>query len=239
MRTNIEHKRALVTGASRGIGLTITESLLEEGCAVIGISKNPFVSSELMSLVERFEDKLIVIASNLNSEKDVHQLCVTVEDWFGGLDIIVNNAGIFHFETLSDSTEEMLTESFSVNIFAPFRICKYFAPLMIEQNWGRIINICSSSAYNGGGTPKHCIYSATKHALLGFSRSLDEELRDFNIRVGTVSPGGVNTDMVMNRTDIPKSTLMNPEDVAEAVMYLITSEGQGIVYEMRLWRMHR
>jgi short-subunit dehydrogenase len=75
--------------------------------------------------------------------------------------------------------------------------------------------------------------------LLGFSRALDDELREYNIRVGTVSPAGVRTDMVAERFDIDHTTFMSPDEVAEAVMYLVTADGPGIVYEMRIWRMNR
>ena len=110
---------------------------------------------------------------------------------------------------------------------------------MVKNKWGRIINICSSSSYNGGGGPKHCVYSSTKHALLGFSRALDEEYRLKNIRIGTVSPAGVKSKMTSSRKDILQSSLMESKEVTEAIMYLLLSSGKGIVYEMRIWRMLR
>lgn len=239
MKIDIKGKKALVTGASRGIGRTITESLLEAGAVVTGTARQPARLNALAKDLVTYKDRFSVISADLGEEEDVQRLCETVQQRMGGLDIIVNNVGVFYFELLSGSTDEMLTYSFSVNVFAPFRICRYFAPSMIQKRWGRIINICSSSAYFGGGTPRHCIYSATKHALLGFSRALDEELREYNIRVGTVSPAGVATDMIAERKDLDPASLMSPIDVAEAVMYLVTSDGSGIVYEVRIWRMHR
>lgn len=239
MKIDIKGKKALVTGASRGIGRTITESLLEAGAVVTGTARQPAGLNALAKDLVTYKDRFSVISADLGEQEDVQRLCETVQQRTGGLDIIVNNVGVFYFELLSGSTDEMLTYSFSVNVFAPFRICRYFAPSMIQKRWGRIINICSSSAYSGGGTPRHCIYSATKHALLGFSRALDEELREYNIRVGTVSPAGVATDMIAEREDLDPASLMSPIDVAEAVMYLVTSDGSGIVYEVRIWRMHR
>lgn len=239
MKIDIKGKKALVTGASRGIGKAITESLLEAGAIVIGTAKDPGRLNALVNDFITYKDRFSVISADLSQRENVQRLCETVQQRTGDLDIIVNNAGVFHFELLSDSTDELLTYSFSVNVFAPFRICRYTVPSMIQKKWGRIINICSSSAYFGGSTPRHCIYSATKHALLGFSRALDEELRKHNIRVGTVSPAGVATDIIAERKDLDPASLMSPADVAEAVMYLVTSDGPGIVYEIRLWRMHR
>ena len=77
----------------------------------------------------------------------------------------------------------MLQSSYEVNVFAPFKISRQFVPAMIKKKWGRIINICSSSSYFGGGTPRHCLYTGTKHALLGFSKALDDELREYNIHL--------------------------------------------------------
>ena len=94
-------------------------------------------------------------------------------------------------------------------------------------------------ALTGGGTAGHTVYSSTKHALLGFSRALDEEVRNFNIRVGTISPAGVATEMVKNRTDLDQNSMMSTTEVADAVLYLLKSQGKGIVYEMRMWRMLR
>ena len=239
MKIDIKGKKALVTGASRGIGKAIAGLLLEAGAVVVGTARDPKRLGDFTREFESYKDQLTVIPADLNKREEIERLCKTVDEQIGDLDIIVNNAGVFHFELLSGLTEEMLTSGFAVNVFAPIRICKYFVPSMVQNKWGRVINICSSSAYTGGGTPRHCIYSSTKHALLGFSRALDEELREHNIRVGIVSPAGVATDMIKGRKDLNPDSFMSSKDVAEAVMYLVTSDGPGIVYEMYMHRMHR
>ena len=166
-------------------------------------------------------------------------LCENISQEVGALDIIVNNAGILHLENIENSSDELLRKSFEVNFFAPFAISRYFSPQVKENKSGVIINMCSSSSYTGGGASGHTIYASTKHALLGLTRSLDEELREHNIRIGSVSPAGVSTDMMMGRGDLDHSTFMTVDEVAEAVMFLINSKGQGIVYEMRMWRKDR
>jgi 3-oxoacyl-[acyl-carrier protein] reductase len=239
MKIDLKGKTALVTGASRGIGKVVTKYLLDAGAIVIGTAQNQSRLDALTKAFECYKDQFSVISADLTREEDVQFLCKSVLNHVENIDIIINNAGVLYFEYLAESSDEMLMNSFAVNVFAPFKICRYFVPQMIQRQWGRIINVCSSSAYFGGGTPKHCTYSATKHALLGFSRALDDELREHNIRIGTVSPAGVATDMVADREDLDSTTFMSPEDVAEAVMYLVTSDGPGIVYEIRMWRMHR
>ena len=111
--------------------------------------------------------------------------------------------------------------------------------LEIYEKIRGIINICSSSSYNGGGTFGHTIYSSSKHALLGFSKALDEEYRKKNIRVGTISPAGVVSGMTKNRKDIKKNSLISLNEVTRSIIYLITQKGKGIIYELRLWRMYR
>lgn len=238
-RADITNKIALVTGASRGIGREIVQDLLEAGAYVIAASKKSGWLSNLSKEYKKYSDKFIYVQVDLGVPSGVQILCRKIKKMNLTPDIIVNNAGVFYFKTLENSTERVLRESFEVNVFSPFFICHKFVPAMKIKKWGRIINICSSSAYTGGGVPGHCVYSATKHALLGFSRALDEEVRKDNIRIGTVSPAGVATDMLVDRVDLDQSTLMSASDVAEAVMYQITSDSPGILYEMRFWRMRR
>ena len=235
----MKDKICLVTGASRGIGKSLVERLLVSGAIVCATARNIEGLNQLKSDFLQFNEKLHIFPADLSSHTDVHSLCECVNKNIGDVDILVNNAGVLHLESLASSSEELLRVSFEVNVFAPFALTRYFSRSMVRKNNGAIINVCSSSSYTGGGAPEHCIYASTKHALLGFSRALDEELRSNNIRVGTVSPAGVCTEMMTDRTDLDHSTFMTADEVADAIMYLLKSDGQGIVYEMRMWRKSR
>ena len=235
----MKDKICLVTGASRGIGKSIVERLLVSGAIVCATARNIEGLNQLKSDLLQHKEKLHIFPADLSSHSDVHGLCESVSKNIGNVDILVNNAGVLHLEPLTSSSEELLRVSFEVNVFAPFALTRYFSRSMVRKNNGAIINVCSSSSYTGGGAPEHCIYASTKHALLGFSRALDEELRSNNIRVGTVSPAGVSTEMMTDRTDLDHSTFMTADEVADAIMYLLKSDGQGIVYEMRMWRKSR
>ena len=236
----LNNKIALVTGASRGIGKAIVLSLINANVQVIGTSLNKKKLDLFNNSLSIDQKKLFYpIAADLTKDNDINSLCKHIVTKFKSIDIIINNAGVLTFEFLQNINDEMLKESYEINVFAPFKLTRQFVPYMIKKQWGRIVNICSSSAYFGGGTPKHCLYVGTKHALLGFSRALDDELRQHNIRVGTVSPAGVNTEMISTRSDLEDASLMDPEEVAEAVMYLLAANGKGIVYEIRLWRFKR
>ena len=235
----MKDKICLVTGASRGIGKALVERLLASGAIVCATARNIEGLNQLKSDFLQYTEKLHIFPADLSSHSDVHRLCESVNKNIGNVDVLVNNAGVLYLKSLASSSEELLRVSFEVNVFAPFALAIYFSRSMVEKNKGAIINVCSSSSYTGGGAPKHCIYASTKHALLGFSRALDEELRSHNIRVGTVSPAGVSTEMMTDRADLDHSTFMTADEVADAVMFMLNSDGQGIVYEMRLWRKNR
>lgn len=235
----MKNKICLVTGASRGIGRSVVERLLASGAVVCATARNIDGLNRLKSDFSKYKEKLHVFQADLSSHSDVNKLCDSVRNDVGDIDVLVNNAGILHLESVDNSTEDLLRNSFEVNVFAPFALTRYFSRSMITKNKGAIINVCSSSSYTGGGAPGHCIYASTKHALLGFSRALDEELRSHNIRVGTVSPAGVATEMMTDRADLDHSTFMSSDEVADAIMYMLESDGQGIVYEMRMWRKNR
>jgi short-subunit dehydrogenase len=235
----MKNKICLITGATRGIGRSIVKRLLESGAIVCATSSNSQNLSNLKNDFDQYKENLHTFIADLSSTSDVNNLCESVSKKIGDIDILINNAGVLHLETLGNSSEQLLRNSFEVNFFAPFALTRYFSKSMVEKKQGCIINICSSSSYTGGGAPEHCIYASTKHALLGFSRALDEELRSSNIRVGTISPAGVSTDMMGDRADLDHTSFMTADEVASGVMFLLNSDGQGIVYEMRMWRKNR
>jgi short-subunit dehydrogenase len=231
-------KKCLVTGASRGIGKSIVKRLLESGAKVVASASNNEGLIALEAEFSNFSQNLITISADLSSTSDVDMLCRSVTTAVGNIDILINNAGILHLEDLHNCSEDLLRKSFEVNFFSAFALSRYFSESMIKNSSGIIINICSSSSYMVVA-PQHSIYASTKHALLGLTRALDEELRPHNIRVGSVSPAGVSTDMMSGRGDLDHSTFMSADDVASSVMVLVESDGPGIIYEMRMWRMNR
>ena len=239
MRKSLKNKKCLVTGASKGIGKSIVKKLLESDAIVIASSSNANNLEKIKKDFIEYEHNLFTYQADLSIPNEVQDLCKSIQKDMGGIEVLVNNAGILHLESLESSVDEILRRSFEVNYFSAFAICRFFAPQMVDNKEGVIINICSSSSYTGGDAPNHSIYASTKHALLGLTRALDEELREHNVRVGSVSPAGVYTDMMKNRTDLDHSSFMSADDVADAVMYLINSEGQGITYELRMWRLNR
>ena len=232
-------KLALVTGITGDLGLSISKTLSEQGIRIIGITSGSNKKDNIKKKIESNKNILEILTCDLSITEDVENTCRYIEKNYSCPDIIINNAAVFSLKNLEKFNVKEIISTYNINIIAPMIICKFFIENLKKRKWGSVINICSSSSYNGGGTKGHTVYSSTKHALLGFSRALDEEVRKSNIRVGTISPAGISTSMMKNRDDIDKDSLMTTQEVSEAILFLLKSQGKGIAYELRLWRMLR
>lgn len=235
----LENKIAFITGINGGIGIEIAKQLLKKNVKVIGLTSNEKNKKNIIHNLSSHENLVDIFSCNLINSQDVEKTCNMIFDNYGVPDFIINNAALLELKNLENFKLDDINSAFKVNVLSPIQICKFFIEGFKVRKSGSVINICSSSAYFGGGTAGHTVYASTKHALLGFSRALDEEVRDFNIRVGTISPAGVSTKMVKGRDDLDQDSMMSASEVADAVIYLLKSQGKGIVYEMRMWRMHR
>jgi short-subunit dehydrogenase len=226
-------KTALITGACGGLGREISFELAKKGCHLF--------------LVGRDLEKLYVLHEDIKKEHDVSieskSVDMTIDMEIGYLlsqagqriDILVNNAAIFPLKPIADSTNEDFDKCFAVNIRSPFILSRELGRHMCERGWGRIINIGSSSAYNGSAETG--VYCASKHALLGLSRSLYQEFKESGVRVYSVSPGSIRTPMGRADTRQDYSTFINPKEIAEYISFIMSYENEMISEEIRLNRM--
>lgn len=203
-------KTALVTGASRGIGLAVARALAKEGLRLGLLSRaKPEVSGEFISC--DFAD----IQSVANATR---QLIARL----GAVDYLINNAGTFLEKPVAEMQLEDWERVQNVNLAAPFLITREVLPLMLSRRAGRIINIASTSSVQG--YLHQSAYCASKHGLLGFSRSLAIELKPHNIHVHALCPGGVDTDLIKGTflgERLKGQTMIRPEDIAEMVLFLL------------------
>lgn len=236
----LKNKCCFITGASGGIGQKIAIQLAKRGCNLFLIGRN---SAKLKSLKKRIiEDirnnaKVFYHTGDLNKISDIENIIKSAREKLGRIDVLINSAGIFPIKSLIDSTPGDFDECFNVNIKAPFIFCKEFSRDMIKHKWGRIVNIGSSSAY--AGFKNTSIYCASKHALLGFSRSIYNELKKYNIRTFCISPGSVKTKMGKLVKNQDFNTFMKPEELAKYVIFLISFDHNMIQEEVRLSRFMR
>ena len=241
MNQILQGKNCLITGATGGLGKEIAKEFAKNGCNLFLTGRNNEKLSSLKNELENdvSEIKIDFEDADLSDADEIQKLIEKVKGAFSNIDILVNCAGVFPVKLLSDSTVEDFENCFSVNVKAAFVLCKEFSQGMISKKWGRIVNIASSGAYNG--RRKTVVYRASKHALLGLSRSLHSELKEHNVRTFCVSPGPIKTpmglDIVKNENpDERIDSFMNPNEIAEFIAYLISFDNEMVSEEIRLSR---
>ena len=228
-------KNCLIIGASGGIGNAITKKLAEQNCNFFLIGKNKNKLLKLKKEIKK-DDIIVEIESvDLTNEKQINKSIKKIRKTFGKIDILINTSGVFLIKSIDKTTIEEFEESFNINVRAPFIFSKEFSKDMKKSKWGRIVNIGSSSAYNG--FKNSTAYCSSKHALLGFSRALFSELKDSNVRVYSISPGSTQTKMGKLSKDQKFETFLEPKEVADYVAFVIEFDKQLISEEIRLNRM--
>ena len=230
-------KNCLITGATGGLGKEIAKEFAKNGCNLFLTGRN---NDKLNSLKNELENSVNEIKidfedADLSDDGEIQKLIEKVKGVFANIDILVNCAGVFPVKLLSDSTVEDFENCFSVNVKAAFVLCKEFSQGMISKKWGRIINIASSSAY--AGFKNTSIYCSSKHALLGLSRSLHSELKEHNVRTFCVSPGSIKTPMGKSVIGQNYETFLNPNEIAELIVRLVSFDNEMISQEIQLSRM--
>jgi 3-oxoacyl-[acyl-carrier protein] reductase len=217
-------KRALITGATGGIGQAIVAAFVEAGISVMASGQNPRKLSELSA---QFPGIIIERADFKSGEEALHLANAALKH-FGGLDILINNAGFGIMRNATDLEIIDFDAMFDVNIRAPFILAKIIGKAMATAGSGYIINIGSGASYTPiAGMAAYC---ATKYALLGFSESLALELRDFGVKVTIIMPGSTATEFGgsdSHKRLKEKPGILLPEDIADTVMYILGQSGRA------------
>ncbi|MBW8040372.1 MAG: SDR family oxidoreductase [Planctomycetes bacterium] len=235
MENMLEGKVAIVTGASRGIGRAISIAIAKEAATVVIAARAVDKMTETAKLVTEAGGKAHIIPTELAHEHSIKNLVKETNQTFGRLDILINNAGITHSAKLEETLTEDLDNCLKINARAPFILCREALPLLRKAEAAYIINIASVVGVKA--YPLQSAYSASKHALRGMTMALAEELRGSNIRVHIVCPGGVDTEQVQKvRPDIKKQDLLQPDEIAELILYLLTHKGNAVIDELHIRR---
>lgn len=223
-------KTALVTGGGGGIGREIAAQLKAAGANVAICGRNV----EKLEAAARSIGGALTLPGDLLDDTYV-QSCVdrTVET-FGGLDILINNAGVALSKPFAETAIEDFDRVMATNVRAPFILIRRALPHLRKAR-GRVINIASVVAHKG--YPLQSAYAASKHALLGLSKSLANELYEDGVRVHVISPGGVYTDMAkVARPDLSPDGLISAEEIADAAMFLLSLDKNAVIDEICLHR---
>ena len=232
----LTNKSALITGATGGLGREIALSLATAGCKVFITGRN---KAELELLSKNLGPLCLGhFVCDLELESQIELLVAaairSAKFKSGTIDILINCAGIFPVTDVVDTSFEDFNSCFNINVRAPFFLSKLLYPEMKKNSWGRIVNIGSSSAY--GGFAGTSVYCASKHALLGVSRSMYSEFKEKGVRVFSVSPGSIQTPMGEKVINQDYSTFMNPSEISKFICELISYDTNMIAEEIRLNR---
>ncbi len=223
---NLSTARVLLTGAAGGIGGAIATELLGQGATVLLVDINEpalrrFVSGELQSFAERVD----VYTANLTSADDRARLAEFAKTWRGGINVLINNAGVSHFRLLEDQPAEEVDLALAVNVQAPIHLCRLLVPHLQRQADAHILN--TGSVFGGIGYAAYSVYSATKFAMRGFSEALRRELADTTVRVHYLAPRatrtGINTAAVDSMNAELGVAMDTPPVVARAVRQMLES----------------
>ena len=242
MNENIlEKKNCLITGATGGLGKEIAIELAKKNCNLFLTARQNKKLQKLNDELEKTNKNNLIKYKqcNLQETEELDDLIQKIRDEFSSIDILVNCAGIFPVSSISQSTLEQYDSCMNLNVRIPFVLCKEFSKDMIKNRWGRIVNVASSGAYNG--LKNTVIYRSSKHALLGLSRSLHNELKEFDVRTFCISPGPIKTDMgkeIVKKENPNENydTFMKPNEIAEFIIFAISFDNNLISPEIRLGR---
>lgn len=232
----LDGKVALVTGASRGIGRAIAIELAKAGALVaINYAGNAAAAQEVQKIITDMGGKAIVIQADVSNEEAATKLVDTTIEQLGGLDILVNNAGITRDNLFIRMKEEDWNAVINTNLNGVFNCTKVAAKYMMKKRTGRIINMSSVVGITGNFGQTN--YAAAKAGVIGFTKSLAREMATRGITVNAVAPGFIATDMTAAMpekaktsvlTSIPLGKMGQPEDIANAVLFLASDKASYI-----------
>ena len=196
MTGKLAGKRALVTGAASGIGKSIAESYAREGAVVAVQARSIERSAETLELITAEGGEAFSVAADLTDTGEIEAMCQQAIERLGGIDIVMNNAGVGEYKKVVDMEESFWDRIMDVNLKAPFLVSKYTLPAMIEQGAGGV-QLFNASTNAKTADADWTAYNATKHGLVGFVRCLAAEVGPQGIRVNAICPGWIDTKMAV------------------------------------------
>jgi 3-oxoacyl-[acyl-carrier protein] reductase len=221
MQVDLKGHYALVTGSSRGIGRCINLALAQAGAHVILTARNRDLLHEVEKEILDLNGQATVIPADLSNEREVHALFSRIRDEIKGLDILINNAAIGLYGNLVDFPMEDFDRIMQINVRGTYLCCQQAMKIMMPLKRGYIINLSSVVGFKG--YPNQSAYTASKHAIMGLTKSLAVEAQKYNIHVSAILPGGVETELALAaRPDLDPSILIKPEDIASCVLFLLS-----------------
>ena len=224
---NLNNKAAVVTGSTKGIGRAIAEALVREGMNVcVSARKADEVERTVAALNDLDNGRAVGAVCDVRDEESVQALFQHAVAEFGGVDVLVNNAGIGLFGRVAEIAAADFRAVIETNLFGVFYCCRAAIPLMKERGGGYIINISSLAGANPHA--QMAAYNASKFALNGFSEALMQEVRHDGIKVSYIMPGSVNTHFGGDEPDEAQAWQLQPSDIARVVLDLLQHDERSL-----------
>jgi NAD(P)-dependent dehydrogenase (short-subunit alcohol dehydrogenase family) len=240
-RFSLAGRKAMVTGASTGIGAKICEVFADAGADIVAVARNKDGLEETAASVDGYGRRCLTLAADLGSADETRAVGQQALDGWGTIDILVNNAATARLAPALDLTLEAWDQSMAVNVRAPFLLSQILAPGMIAQRWGKIVNVSSQTGLIG--SDEHAAYAASKAAMNGLTKSLIAEWAQHNIQVNAICPTVVMTQMgekVWGPAEkggpmlarIPLGRFGKPVEIADLALYLASPAAEMINGEL-------
>lgn len=222
----IDKKAAVVTGGSKGIGFAIAQRLVRDGMGVYICARDREEIEKAVSKLSESGDCFGKVC-DVRDEEQVKILLNSCESRFGGVDILINNAGVGYTDkTVEELSATEFRQTLETNLFGVFYACHHAIPMMKKRGGGYIINISSLAGQNAH--PGMAAYNASKFGLNGFSEALMQEVRHDGIKVSYICPGSVNTYFGNDTPSSDKAWQLQPDDIADSVMGLLSMEARAL-----------
>lgn len=232
---NLQGKYALITGGGRGLGKATAIALAKEGVHVAITGRNKQSLVETVTQLRSYGVQASYAVFDIGNYEEVQSAVINLNKEFGLFDILINNAGIAAFGSMIDMDVDAWTAIINTNLLGTYYVTKAVLPQLIDKKQGDIINVSSTAGLNGAATTS--AYSASKFGVIGFSDSLMREVRKYNIRVCTLMPSTIASDMSIDLklTDGNPETVLQPEDFAELIVANLKLPRRAMLKSASLW----
>lgn len=229
---DLKTARVLLTGGAGGIGGAIAGALLKKGAAVLLVDMNETALQRFASeQLAQYGNRIATLAANLTRAADRDLVCAQARNFHGGINVLINNAGVSHFRLLDEQSPEAIDLALAVNLQAPIHLCRSLLPHLRRQASAHILN--TGSVFGSIGYPAYAVYSATKFGMRGFSEALRRELGDSTVRVHYLAPRatrtGINTAEVEQMNTELGVAMDRVETVAAAACRILENEATETV----------